>query len=268
MSHLRRDIKSAATSSIARRALVDVLPKASRSRPFSRTSAPARAAQAEALRTRALAADADADKRPASLSPSVPLFYSLFPETLPNGPPPSGPFAVDIRKLRREFLRLQAASHPDFHHSASGASNAESTAAAAHSPARRAAEAASATINEAYKTLSSPLLRAQYLLQQQHGIDLAADEAGSASGAADPEVLMAVLEAREAIEAAESEDDLVEVGEENEGRIRECEDGLATAFADGDVDAATGLAVRLRYWMNVRESIQNWEKGKEVVLQH
>jgi molecular chaperone HscB len=233
-------------------------------RSFARSAPRLQAAEAEAFSNQRQSASQDKDGNPGP-SAASPLFYRLFPETLPDGPPPAGPFAIDVRALRREFLRLQAASHPDFHHSASSTGSGSDEA---QSTARRAAEAASATINEAYKTLSSPLLRAQYLLREMHGIDLAADEAGSASGSADPEVLMAVLEAREAIEGADSEDDLREVGEENESRIAECEDGLAAALKEGDVQTATGLAVRLRYWINVRESIQNWEKGKEVVLQH
>ena len=136
-----------------------------------------------------------------------PPFYALFPETLPDGPPPSGPFHIDLRSLKREFLRLQATSHPDFHHSG-GSTQSDSELAA-----RRQAEKTSALINTAYKTLSSPLLRAQYLLHELHGINLADDESGSQSGdgGTDPELLMTVLEAREVIEEAEREEDLEEL---------------------------------------------------------
>ncbi|KAK4189043.1 J-type co-chaperone JAC1, mitochondrial [Podospora australis] len=189
----------------------------------------------------------------------VPTYYALFPETLPQGPPPAGPFEIDTRALRREFLRLQAAAHPDFHHSASGTSEVS---------ARRQAEITSALINQAYKTLSNPLLRAQYLLSELSGVDLAADESGSDSGPADPELLMTVLEAREAIEEAVSEKDLEEVRAANEERIKEAEANLAEVFAQQDWEGAKGEAVRLRYWYNIREGIDNWEPGKPVVLQH
>lgn len=194
-------------------------------------------------------------------TPDVPRYYALFPETLPLGPPPAGPFEIDVRALRREFLRLQAAAHPDFHH------HAATDSSSSHSSARRHAEAASSLINSAYKTLASPLARAEYLLREVHGFDLAGDERG-AETAAEPEVFMTVLEAREAIEEAEREEDLGPVRRENEERIRAAEEALAAAFAEGDVPAARAEAVRLRYWMNIRESVDNWERGKPVVLEH
>ncbi|AEO54472.1 hypothetical protein MYCTH_2297084 [Thermothelomyces thermophilus ATCC 42464] len=225
---------------------------------------------------------------------SIPTYYALFPETLPDGPPPKGKFAIDLRALRNEFLRLQAASHPDFHHHAAASegqspateksssgggggggsggsgnnSNSNSNNNGHKSAARIRAEATSALINAAYKTLSSPLLRAQYLLREQYGVDLEADERGAQSGAPDPELLMTVLEAREAIEEAEREEDLEEVAAANEARIGESERLVGEALESGDVEAAKEEAVRLRYWVNIRESVRNWEKGKPVVLQH
>jgi molecular chaperone HscB len=186
--------------------------------------------------------------------PSAPPFYALFPKTLPRGPPPAGPFDIDARALRREFLRLQAAAHPDFHHAAGGGQQAR-------------AGAASALINEAYRTLRDPLLRAEYLLRVSFGVDLAGDEAGRLT-TADPDVLAAVLDAREAIEDAADEEALQPLRAENEARIRDAERALAEAFAADDCEAAKGEAVKLRYWVNVRQGLDNWESGKPVVLQH
>lgn len=196
-------------------------------------------------------------------------YYDLFPESLPQGPPPQGPFDIDVRALRREFLRLQAASHPDYFHSASTSSS--SSPSSSSDPAsneaakrRRQAEATSSHINAAYKTLSHPLLRAQYILAERHGVDLAGDEAGnhtSVGAAADPALLVEVLEAREAIDEAESEADLEGPMAENEERIGRCLEGLTRAFAEGDVDGAIGEAVRLRYWESIKEGIKGWEKG-------
>ncbi|KAK3311116.1 HSCB C-terminal oligomerization domain-containing protein [Chaetomium strumarium] len=216
-----------------------------------------------------------ATSEPPSATSPIPTYYALFPETLPNGPPPRGKFHIDVRALRREFLRLQAASHPDFHHAAASSSSpssrqqvgSSSSSNNSKSAARIRAEATSALINAAYKTLSSPLLRAQYLLREQHGVDLEGDEAG-AQAAPDPELLMTVLEAREAIEEAEREEDLEEVRAANEERIRESEARLGEALEAGDVQSAKEEAVRLRYWVNIREGVRNWERGKPVVLQH
>src|SRR6266498_938137 len=88
-----------------------------------------------------------------SLAPQT--HFDFFPQTLPSGPPPATPFQIDLPTLRREFLQLQAKTHPDKFPTG---------------PPKAKAEALSARINEAYKTLTSPLLRAQYLLSL-HGID-------------------------------------------------------------------------------------------------
>ncbi|ROW00300.1 hypothetical protein VMCG_07274 [Cytospora schulzeri] len=206
-------------------------------------------------------------------------YYALFPQTLPNGAPPDGPFDIDVRALRREFLQLQAASHPDYYHSAqtttttdddSSSTNPSSSSSTSttHSEPRRKAEALSSHINSAYRTLSSPLLRAQYILSERHGIDLAGDEASSISGPPDPDLLMEVLHARETIEEAGSEKDLEELSRENDERIAEAVGNLARALEEGNLREAVRDTVRLRYWENIRESVKNWEGGGSVVLQH
>ena len=127
------------------------------------------------------------------------------------------------------------------------------------------AQATSARINEAYKTLSHPLLRAQYVLSLRTGEDVAADETAKVE---DPELLMLVLETRECIEEAESEGDLEGLRAENEERIEDSVKRLGRMFAADDLAGAREEVVRLRYWMNIRESVDNWEKGKPVVLEH
>ncbi|KAF1959183.1 Co-chaperone Hsc20 [Byssothecium circinans] len=174
--------------------------------------------------------------------------YTFFPSTLPSGPPPHGSFAVDTNALKREFLQLQGRAHPDRHPPED----------------KNKAQALSARINEAYKTLQSPLLRAQYLLSLR-GIEVAEDETAKVD---DPKLLMEVLEAREQIEEAESEEDLVEMKAENEGRIEKSVKLLEEAFAKDDIEGAKSEAVKLRYWINIKDSLDGWEKGKPVVLQH
>lgn len=200
-------------------------------------------------------------------------YYALFPQTLPQGAPPDGPFHIDVRALRREFLQLQAASHPDYHHSASettttDAETGATTTTNAKSDTRRRAEALSSHINSAYRTLASPLLRAQYVLAERHGVDLAGDEAAALSGPADLALLAEVMAAREEVDEAESEEDLEGPAAENEGRLRAAERALGEALERGDVQAAVAESVRLKYWENIRESIRNWEGGKPFVLEH
>ena len=84
----------------------------------------------------------------------------------------------------------------------------------------------------------------------------------------DEELLLEVLEAREVIEEAEEEGDLDGLRGENESRVGDSERSLADAFGRGDVEGAKREAVRLRYWINIKESLEGWQRGKPVVLVH
>jgi molecular chaperone HscB len=174
--------------------------------------------------------------------------YEMFPTTVPRGPPPHGPFVIDTRQLRKEFLTLQAKAHPDRHQGAD----------------RARAEGASARINEAYKTLQSPLLRARYLLALR-GVNLEDDESTNVDN---PELLMEVLETREDIEAAESEQELLPLKERNDARIEASERALDVAFREDDLQAAKEEAIKMKYWMNIKESLEAWVKGEPVILVH
>ncbi|KAI7696269.1 hypothetical protein KC353_g17608 [Hortaea werneckii] len=167
--------------------------------------------------------------------------YDFFPSTFPSGQPPHSPFTPDLKQLKKEYIQLQAKSHPD------------------HAPAghERQAEALSMRINEAYRTLSDPLKRAQYLLSLR-GIDVE-DESAKMSGGP---LLMEVMEAREAVDEVEDEEGLGEIKAENDGRIAQSVGVLDEAFAREDMERAAEEAIRLRYWMNIEESIRGWEKGK------
>ncbi|KAL6887936.1 hypothetical protein GGI43DRAFT_417471 [Trichoderma evansii] len=222
------------------------LPQLHRSAAFF--SSGSSAASASAPESAANTSNDSTSSQPKTSQPP-PTHYEIFPETLPLGPPPSGHFPINTRALRREFLQLQARHHPDMH---------------PQGPLKARAEATSALINEAYKTLANPLLRAQYLLSLR-GVDVATDETMQVD---DPSLLMVVLEAHEEISDATAEEDLQELRAVNDKRIRESEDVLEKAFHEDDVMAAKKEAVRLRYWVNIKQSLDNWEDGKPVVLQH
>lgn len=177
-----------------------------------------------------------------------PTYYELFPTTLPHGPPPNGSFDLDPRALRQEFFKLQQLTHPDV---------------ISNPSLKRRAEAGSAYLNHAYSTLLSPLLRAQYILQLR-GVDVE-DETMKLD---DQTLLMEVLGAQEAIEDAETEDDLSPLRTANDGRIRDSLSALEHAFAEDDLRTAKAETVKLRYWVNIRESLDSWENGKPVVLVH
>ncbi|EKD16264.1 Fe-S protein assembly co-chaperone HscB [Drepanopeziza brunnea f. sp. 'multigermtubi' MB_m1] len=190
----------------------------------------------------------DEAEPPPKASPIPKTHYDFFPLTLPSGPPPAGPFKIDARALRREFLQLQSVAHPDRH----------------PQELKSRAEATSARINEAYRTLLNPLLRAQYLLGLR-GIGVVDDERAKVE---DTGLLIEVLEARETIEEADGEEDLLELREANEGRIEESERVLDGAFREDDMQLAKAEAVKLRYWVNIKESLDGWEKEKPVVIVH
>lgn len=187
-------------------------------------------------------------QQPQHSSPTIPqTHYDLFPSTFPAGPPPQSPFTPDLRNLKKEYLQLQAKAHPD------------------HAPdgQHRQAEALSARINEAYKTISDPLKRAQYLLSLR-GIDVEDESAKLGAN----ELLMEVMEAREAVEEVEDEAGLEVLRGENEERIAGSVGVLEEAFAGEEWEKAAEEAVRLRYWRNVGESIEGWEAGKGGGLLH
>ena len=84
----------------------------------------------------------------------------------------------------------------------------------------------------------------------------------------DPELLMDVLEMRENIEAAEEEASLIPMKRSNEVKIQVSLGILDEAFRSDDLEKAKEEAVKLRYWINIKESLDDWEKGKPVVLVH
>lgn len=223
-------------------------------------------------RVQASTAEPDSDPQNTA-SPSLPditNYYTLFQNTLPDGPPGANPlvqtetsstssaeptpaqFTIHVPTLRKEFLRLQSLHHPDKY----------ATGSSAHSKAL----ALSAYINAAYKTLSDPLSRAQYLLQLQHDIDVTNED--NAAHPTDQETLMEVMEAQERIEEAADQSEVDALKEENLRRIVETEKSMGAAFESGDVGLAKDECIRLKYWKSLQGALEDWEPGKEVKLIH
>ncbi|KAL4802927.1 Co-chaperone HscB, C-terminal oligomerization domain-containing protein [Aspergillus unguis] len=205
------------------------------------------------FKTTTISSSADGSQSPSATeipnAPDTTTYYTIFPSTVPSGPPPQSPFHIDISSLKREFLSLQNTIHPDKY---------------PPGPTKQAAESLSATINEAYRTLADPLLRAQYLLREFHGIDVTAED-GAGSHPLDPELLMEVMDVQEAIEEVgdgpEAEGRIEEMKRENDERLRGCIEELGRAFDEGDVQGATGEAVRLKFWVSVAGGLKEWEPG-------
>lgn len=174
----------------------------------------------------------------------VPTFrthYTLFPLTFPVGPPPAGPFNVDLTRLKKEFLQLQSRAHPDLHQGNN----------------KDRAEGISAAINDAYKTLQHPLLRAQYLLSLR-----GTEVADYVDDNSDQGLIMDVLEVREAIEDAETPEEIARLQGLNAERIRGCVERLEDFFAKDDLNGARTEVGRLKYWCSIEEALREWEGEK------
>ncbi len=123
----------------------------------------------------------------------------------------------------------------------------------------------SALINRAYETLLNPLPRAHYLLERYN-----APEVSESDSLEDPELLMEVMELRERLEEAESEEEAAEVRADNMKLLQATVDRLAQAFDSKppNLEEAREAAVQLRYWTNIEKAAREWVPGKRVELQH
>ncbi|KAK9486566.1 hypothetical protein V1527DRAFT_463676 [Lipomyces starkeyi] len=179
-----------------------------------------------------------------------PSYYSLFPQTLKSGPPPNGPFAVDVRKLRSEFLKLQSRTHPDLARTDADKSQYE---------------LASSQLNKAYSTLASPLSRALYLLES---VGMGVEEDAARKMPQDPELLMEVYELLEEIENCQSEEEAADLSSSIEARINMTEKEVEESFNTHDLARAKNSTITLQYWVNIREALKEWEPGKPFRMVH
>ncbi|KAF9509355.1 hypothetical protein BS47DRAFT_1365327 [Hydnum rufescens UP504] len=111
----------------------------------------------------------------------------------------------------------------------------------------------SAHINKAYETLLSPLKRAEYLLSLR-GLEIGetAKLEGNVDGQQD--FIIEVMEAREELEEARSEEEIAEVRRRNKDRINLEVQAIEKAFAREDYDSALKSSIRLRYWEGIESA--------------
>lgn len=162
-----------------------------------------------------------------------PNYFDLF--SLP------GTFQLDVDDLDRRFRSLQARVHPDRFTRASAREQTHSDDQAA-------------LVNEAYAALRDPLARAEYLLTQVHGRALE----GPGAPPPEPELLMRALEAREEAEDAAQRGDLDALRRLKAAALAEAgeaEAALGEAFARGDLDAAAGRVVGLKYTRRLLDAV-------------
>lgn len=132
-------------------------------------------------------------------------------------------------------------------------------------PDKARAEGMSARINDAYRTLLSPLRRAEYILslqEEEKGRGKVADEGEERVEGEEGGFLAAVLDVRERIEGAENLEEVVELGRENDVRVEKCEEVLAGLLQEARWEEAKEEVARLRYWMGIRDVVSSiWGEG-------
>ncbi|KAF9095903.1 hypothetical protein BGX27_001207, partial [Mortierella sp. AM989] len=162
---------------------------------------------------------------------------------------PDPTFEVDVKDLRNRFFKIQQQIHPD---SFTQNKNGDQIYA----------QQQSSLANKAYSTIKEPLSRANYILE------LLGSPIHESESLNEPELLMEVMEARELLEDAETEEEVEELKSVNDDRIKETVDGLTVAFKEQDLETAKALAIKLQYWIRIQNVIRDWAAGKPIVADH
>ena len=164
-------------------------------------------------------------------------------------------YDLDPNELERRYRELQKALHPDRHVGASASQ-------------RRMALGKAVEVNEAYRTLRDQQKRAEALLTLLRGGDATAQPAVRET--ADPELLMEVMELREALSEAKQARDMARVGSLAE-RVRALHAGtdarLLRAFGElreqadaGQLAKIATLVSRLKYYQRFLDEVSAFEE--------
>eukprot|EP01132_Coremiostelium_polycephalum_P001253 gene1253-1580_t len=143
-------------------------------------------------------------------------------------------FLIDLKDLSHRFKNLQKKLHPDLYLSKS-------------TKEQSASKDLSASLNSAYKILQSPFLRAEYILNQ-NGYDL------NNVSDVDPEILMEVMEIREAIEEGTKEE-ITQIAHENRNKMNQIVKELEQLFPQNKLKEALSKVVYLRYLTRIQEEV-------------
>lgn len=110
--------------------------------------------------------------------------------------------------------------------------------------------------------MKEPLSRANYILE------LLGAPIHETESLNEPELLMEVMEARELLEEAQTEDEVQELKNVNDTRIKDTVEGLSKAFKGQDLEQAKTLAIELQYWIRIQNVIRDWVAGHPIVADH
>lgn len=138
-------------------------------------------------------------------------------------------FSVDKKALSSAFRAKQAVYHPDkFAH--------------AEAAAQRESLQASALINQAYQTLSTPTLRAAYLLELAEGV-----VRKEHTMRPDPAFLMQQIVWREQLEEAQDLEAVEDLIDAVKAELPSVEEGFMTAYQRGDFELAHHCVDKMQF---------------------
>ncbi|KAM7355779.1 iron-sulfur cluster co-chaperone protein HscB-like protein, mitochondrial [Cochliomyia hominivorax] len=147
-------------------------------------------------------------------------------------------FDLEAQALTKRFRQLQTVVHPD---KFSNKTSREQTNSADWS----------SLINKAYKTLSVPLERGQYLLELK-GLQIPQD-----NSALNKEFLMEMMERNEEVDEAKTKNQLDDINERLTQELQEKVELLSKAFADNSLENAISIMVEMKYLISIQKTIKN-----------
>ncbi|XP_043646418.1 iron-sulfur cluster co-chaperone protein HscB isoform X1 [Drosophila teissieri] len=151
-------------------------------------------------------------------------------------------FSLESQKLTRSFRLLQTIVHPDKY---SNRTSREQTNSADWS----------SLINKAYKTLSTPIERGQYLLQ------LEGEQMPQDNSALNKEFLMAMMERNEEVEDAKDTETLEGLNAQLINELENMAQKLNILFKTQDLSGVKETLVAMKYLLSIQNSIKQKQQS-------
>ncbi|XP_017043419.1 iron-sulfur cluster co-chaperone protein HscB [Drosophila ficusphila] len=151
-------------------------------------------------------------------------------------------FSLESQKLTKSFRQLQTIVHPDKY---------------SNKTSREQSNSAdwSSLINKAYKTLSTPIERGQYLLQ------LEGEQMPQDNSALNKEFLMAMMERNEEVEDADDNQTLENLNSQLIKELEAMSQKLNTLFEAKDLQGVKGTLVEMKYLLSIQKSIKQKQQS-------
>ncbi|CAL1695830.1 unnamed protein product [Somion occarium] len=113
----------------------------------------------------------------------------------------------------------------------------------------------STTLNNANRTLADPLQRALYILKREGVIT------DGENIVDDPELIMDVMESREAIENAETQEEVNQIRKENQEKVEESVHEISKLVAVKDWSGVLTAATKLKYLRGIDDAAREWPRS-------